>query len=63
MGSQEGEISKLLSPSIYYGDCYAVEVVLLLIYAALLALKWRGNGFCIYALKNGVLLRDIRRIL
>jgi len=36
---------------------------LLLIYAALLALKWRGNGFCIYALKNGVLLRDIRRIL
>ena len=45
MGSQEGEISKLLSPSIYYGDCYAVEVILSLIYAALQALKWRGKGF------------------
>ncbi len=38
-GSQEGEISKLLSPSVYYGSCYAVEVILLLIYAALWALK------------------------
>ena len=45
MGSQEGEISGLLSPSIYYGDCYAIEVVLSLIYAALRALKWRGKGF------------------
>jgi len=39
MGSQEDEISKLLSPSIYYGDCYAVEVILSLIYAAFRAWK------------------------
>jgi len=39
MGSQEDEISKLLSPSTYYGICYAVEVIFLLIYAALRALK------------------------
>ena len=58
MGSQEGEISKLLSPSIYYGDCYAVEVVLLLIYAALRVLKWRDKGFYMSALKNSVLLRN-----
>ena len=45
MGSQEGEISRLLSPSIYYGDCYAVGGILFLIYAALRALKWRGKGF------------------
>jgi len=39
LGNQEGEISRLLSPSIYYGDCYAVGVILSLIYAALRALK------------------------
>ena len=45
VGSQEDEISKLLSPSIYYGDCYAIGGILLLIYAALWALIWRGKGF------------------
>ncbi len=45
MDSQEDEISKLLSPSIYYGDCYAVGVILSLIYVALRVLKWRGKGF------------------
>ena len=45
MGSQEDEISKLLSPSIYYGDCYAIEGILSLIYAALWALEWRGKDF------------------
>jgi len=39
LGNQEDEISKLLSPSIYYGVCYAVGVVLPLIYAGLRALK------------------------
>jgi len=45
VGSQEDEISKLLSPSIYYGDCYAVGGIFPLIYAALWALKWRDKGF------------------
>ena len=35
----EDEISKLLSPSIYYGDCYAVGGIFPLIYADLWALK------------------------
>ena len=39
LGSQEGEISRLLSPSFYYGVCYAVEVIFPLIYAALWTLK------------------------
>jgi len=39
LGNQEDEISKLLSPSIYYGVCYAVGVVLPLIYAGLRVLK------------------------
>ncbi len=39
MRSQEDKISRLLSPSIYCGDCYAVEGILSLIYAVLWALK------------------------
>jgi hypothetical protein len=39
MGSEEGKISKLLSPSIYYGGSYAVGGILSLIYAALQAIK------------------------
>ena len=45
---------------IYYGDCYAVEIIYPLIYVALRALKWRGKGFYMSALKNGVLLRNRR---
>ena len=36
---QQQDRFKLLSPSIYYGDCYAVEVILPLIYAALRTLE------------------------
>ena len=52
------KISRLLSPSIYYGDCYSVEVILSLIYATLRALKWWGKGFNMSVLKNSVLLRN-----
>ena len=59
MGSQEGENGRLLSPSIYYEVCYAVEVILSLIYAALWVLKWRSKGFYAFAFKNNILLRNI----
>ncbi len=29
----------------FHGDCYAVGVILSLIYVALRVLKWRGKGF------------------
>lgn len=39
VGYCDEAIGRLLLPSIYYGDCYAVEVILSLIYATLRALK------------------------
>ena len=63
MGSQEDEISKLLSPSIYYGDCYAVEVILSLIYATLGSVEMTKQGFYASALKSGVLLRNMVELI
>ena len=45
MDSQEGEISKLLSPSIYYGACYAVGSLFSLILAACRHGIDKGQGF------------------
>ena len=45
IGYRDEAISRLLSLAIYYGDCYAVGVILSLIYVALRVLKWRGKGF------------------
>jgi hypothetical protein len=58
MGSQEDEISKLLLPSIYYRDCYAVGGYFVLDLCGFVGVKMTGKGFYMSVLKNSVLLRN-----
>jgi hypothetical protein len=52
VGSQEDEISKLLSPSIYYGDCYAVGGDFVIDVCGFVSIEMTGQGILYVCLQK-----------